>query len=496
MYPSLRNAMGSMTLLIAIALTQHASGQASVSWVAQTVGVSIAVDSQDNVYTLNHEFNLGAEMLLTKRDSSGQLLWTSQFDQTDPTKWERSSWVVVDHEDRAIVTGTLMSGFSNPVEAASIAMKFDVDGSILWREVYENAFDGSSTRRCLIDANNNVYVLGLGTGPSGYVTKVKKFTPNGVAVWSYFDGEGIGAPVLFKLTPDNALLISARSVTGSLNGYAKIDLDGNEIWSLAGVQSLTPGDADGDSVGNTYIVHGQFGAGGGTVVKKLDGTGMLVWENVYPTTGYRIEVGTDQRPVVSGFPNQNTAGAAFFKVDQNGSLVWSNPNADGPLALLLHAQMVLDASDNAYLAAGTLFEMAVCKVASDGSTEWTQTMPGGHANAMALGNDPSSVYVVGGVTARVTQNLSTQFVRGDANGDAASNIADAVFLLGFLFGSPGTILPCEDAGDANDDGTLNIADAITQLNSLFGAGTLPPPTVCGQDPTSDALGCQSYGACP
>jgi hypothetical protein len=72
--------------------------------------------------------------------------------------------------------------------------------------------------------------------------------------------------------------------------------------------------------------------------------------------------------------------------------------------LLLHAHMLLDGANNAYLAAGTLFEMAVCKVNSDGSSGWTQTVAGsGHADAIALGDNDKSVFVVGGVTARISQ---------------------------------------------------------------------------------------------
>ena len=115
-------------------------------------------------------------------------------------------------------------------------------------------------------------------------------------------------------------------------------------------------------------------------------------------------MGSDNRPVVSGFPNPNTAGAAFIKVDENGGLVWSNLDADGPLMLLLPAQMLLDGANNAYLAAGTLFEMAVCKVNSDGTSAWTQTVAGsGHADAIVLGDNDNSVFVVGGVTARISQ---------------------------------------------------------------------------------------------
>lgn len=86
------------------------------------------------------------------------------------------------------------------------------------------------------------------------------------------------------------------------------------------------------------------------------------------------------------------------------------------------------------------------------------------------------------------------FERGDCNGDNATNITDAVFLLGYLFpaGAP-PALDCGDACDANDDGSLNLSDVIVLLSALFGMppGPLPGPSGgCGVDPTpGDALSC-------
>ncbi|MCU0406305.1 MAG: hypothetical protein MUE64_04910 [Ignavibacteriaceae bacterium] len=74
---------------------------------------------------------------------------------------------------------------------------------------------------------------------------------------TYYDANGIGAPINFKFTPDDAIVITGRAIFGSINGYAKIDLNGNHIWSYPSVSSLTIGDAEGDDFGNTYLVHGE-----------------------------------------------------------------------------------------------------------------------------------------------------------------------------------------------------------------------------------------------
>lgn len=81
------------------------------------------------------------------------------------------------------------------------------------------------------------------------------------------------------------------------------------------------------------------------------------------------------------------------------------------------------------------------------------------------------------------------FVRGDVNYNQSVDIADAIFMLGFLF-SGGATPVCPDSADANDDGALNIGDAIYILGFLFSSGpTLPYPFPgLGIDPTEDTLG--------
>lgn len=88
-----------------------------------------------------------------------------------------------------------------------------------------------------------------------------------------------------------------------------------------------------------------------------------------------------------------------------------------------------------------------------------------------------------------------QFSRGDANADGRFNIADAIFVLQYLFTS-GATPSCLDAADANDDGSLNLSDAVRMLGALFRGGTLPAPHGgCGDDATEDALPACEYPPC-
>lgn len=379
--------------------------QTSVVWVNYPGGVAVATDAANHAYTANWDYNPAGDITLTKRDADGTILWETAFDNTDNTRHEVATWIETDVEQNVIVSGTIRSGYSNPVDANALLMKFDPQGNLLWRLVLSTEFDGSSTKKCLVDANNNIYVLGFGNNGTAMSTQVKKFSPSGELLWTYADEAGIGKPLNFKFTPDQAILISARAIYGSINGFAKIDLNGDVLWNYAGVNSLTTGDAAGDQNGNAYLINGAYAAGNnGSVLTKLAPDGTQLWQHSNTMAGLRVEVGHDNHIVVGGYPSSGSFGAAFMKYDEHANVLWSNPDADGSaFNLLAHAQMKLDSSNAIYLVASTMTQMAVCKVNSLGASEWTITAAGSYAYTMDFGTD-NSVFVTGGTTARIVQD--------------------------------------------------------------------------------------------
>jgi hypothetical protein len=88
------------------------------------------------------------------------------------------------------------------------------------------------------------------------------------------------------------------------------------------------------------------------------------------------------------------------------------------------------------------------------------------------------------------------FRRGYVNTDKTVNLADAVYLLGYLFGT-GETPWCLKAADTNDDGEIDLADAVKLLGFLFGGQPpLPVPFFqCGTDPSPDELTCAIEPGC-
>ncbi len=123
------------------------------------------------------------------------------------------------------------------------------------------------------------------------------------------------------------------------------------------------------------------------------------------------------------------------------------------------------------------------------------------STAITMGQDPNGELLIGTAFGEVlrlvpTAPSATTFLRSDCNADGASNLADAVCALGYLFQA--TPNGCVDAIDSNDDGVADISDPVYLLSYQFASGPVPPTpfSICGIDATADALGCGLFLACP
>lgn len=391
--------------MIFLILNGSLFSQPLLQWYNYPGGVSIALDEAENVYTANWDYNAGGDITLTKRDSSGNIIWEVPYDNTDNSRHEVATWLETDHNNHVIISGTIRSGFSSPVNVNGILMKYDESGNLLWRVNTGNDFDGSSTMKCLLDVNNNIYVLSLANTNLGMRSQIKKYDVSGNHIWTYNDDSGIGAPQNVKLTSDGAILLVCRSLSGNLNGVAKVDQDGNLLWNRANIASLTAGDAVGDLNGNTYIVHGTNLIGqNSTILEKISSSGELIWERNHTMVVYRVEIGPDQQPIIGGFPSANQVGVAFAKFNELGDLIWENNDADGPMyGLLAHGMMKVDPEGSAYLIGSTMSQMAICKVHYDGSSAFTIESPSGYPVDFDLGQG-QAIYLVGGTTSKFNSN--------------------------------------------------------------------------------------------
>ncbi len=123
-----------------------------------------------------------------------------------------------------------------------------------------------------------------------------------------------------------------------------------------------------------------------------------------------------------------------------------------------------------------------------------------------LPDENTHQYLVIGRVGRFTSEAATcstgahgvgTFVRADMNSDGIVNIADPIFLLGYLFRSDREP-SCMESANVNNDTKVDIADVIYMLGYLFREKSPPAPPFpgCGTDPEGGTnLGCTSYTPC-
>jgi len=104
----------------------------------------------------------------------------------------------------------------------------------------------------------------------------------------------------------------------------------------------------------------------------------------------------------------------------------------------------------------------------DGSSEWN--LLGGVVDTMR--NIVGIVFEEGGVYAAFTTEIIMQYECGDASGDGTVNIADASYIINYVFFDGPAPDPIE-SGDASNDGNTNIADASWIINYIFFGGPAP-----------------------
>jgi PKD repeat protein len=75
----------------------------------------------------------------------------------------------------------------------------------------------------------------------------------------------------------------------------------------------------------------------------------------------------------------------------------------------------------------------------------------------------------------IVRMIKLPYLCGDASGDAAVDISDAVSLISYIFSGGPAPLPL-DAGDANCDSTVDISDVVYLISYIFSGGPAPCAT--------------------
>ncbi len=352
---------------------------------------SVAVDASGNSYISGYTQGVlgsssagGADAFLTKFDSSGSELWTQQIGTSSN---DYSYSVAVDGSGNAYISGETLGvlGDSSGGGVDAFLTKFDSSGNEVWSSQIGTSVTDFS-RSMAVDASGNSYISGQTFGvlgdssAGGWDAFLTKFDTLGNEVWTQQIGTAntdSSYSVAVDASGNSYISGYTYGVLGSSSAGAsdafltKIDSSGSEVWSS---QIGTSSNDESYSVavdgsGNAYIsgytqgVLGSSSAGGwDAFLTKFDSSGSELWTQQIGTSGsdvsYSVAVDASGNAYISGYTGgvlgDSSAGSgdAFLtKFDSSGNEVWTQQI--GTSAWDQSNSVVVDALGNAYISGYT-----------------------------------------------------------------------------------------------------------------------------------------------
>jgi hypothetical protein len=352
----------------------------------EQVSQSVAVDGGGNIiitgfFQSTVDFGGGplvsvgsSDVFLVKFDSNGGLIWDMRMGNSENNQ---STMVLVDSQGNILLPGLREDGFQSNVYLT----KFNPDGAHIWSRSFPGQYF-PPCRNAAVDQNDNIFIadyfLGnpdFGGGPlanaGGHDIYVAKFDSSGQHLWSQPFGDSESQYVQHITADDDGNVIIVGSFQGTVNFgggvlmsagqtdiyIAKLDTDGNHIWSQRFGDSNKQNAiyAHTDNSGSIFVTGWSlgtvdFGSGplpyGGmydTYLAKFDSGGNHLWSYGFGDsinqTGYCIAVESNGIVIFGGSfggtvdfgggPLVGTADRMFLaKYDPDGSHIWSQCYGD------------------------------------------------------------------------------------------------------------------------------------------------------------------------
>ncbi len=305
---------------------------------SQDLGNDVTTDSNGNVYiagstrgVLNGSSAGDGDAFVTKYNASGSLLWTRQVGTSG---YDAANSVAVDALGNVYITG-----FQGSENANAFVTKYDASGTFAWTRTMETA-STEVGNGVSIDGSNNIYVTGSTTGgleganQGGYDTFIRKYTPDGVPVWTKQPGTS-GNDESWDIGTDASGIYITGSTKGDLDGtnkgnydafVTKYNFDGSHAWTrqLGTILNDIGNSLSIDPVGNVYIAGDTGGEMDGASLglqdifaAKFNATGELLWTEQFGTDAFDSGLG------ISALDEDNIFITGFNRVEHSGTTITS-----------------------------------------------------------------------------------------------------------------------------------------------------------------------------
>lgn len=354
-------------------------------------GVSIAQDNNSDLYvTASITATPGADILLVKYDSNGNMLWERRFNG-DGNEYDFSRCVKID------LTGNIyVAGASRRPNGSTdyCILKYNRSGDLIWTKFYRYTLGRNHIMDMKIDNNGYIYVTGYSAAEFLSDFATIKYDSAGTLMWvARYDGplhEDDGA---VSIDIDDAGNVYAGGYTIGSSGlpdYAavKYDNNGNELWSQTydgPAHSLDMVSViKADNLGNSYVTGHSFESPYyGFCLIKYNSSGQQIWikrhlgsHNLGAFTG-NIKLDAGGNVYISG-ADINTAmnmDGCIMKYDSSGNMLWKKTYNGPGSGDDIFFQMSLD-EDNIYVTGtsiglGSNRNYCILKFNENGQEQWT-----------------------------------------------------------------------------------------------------------------------------
>ncbi|PHN08281.1 T9SS type A sorting domain-containing protein [Flavilitoribacter nigricans] len=317
--------------------------------------------------------------------------------------------------------GNLVVGFSESYgddnDIDILAVRTDVDGTIIWQEIYDESF--TEQPRGVIELEDGSFVIAglikesFSAPVNMYLLKVHK---TGRKIWSKSYPANINQSALDIVPAHEGGFVLVGETENKATGASdilvlKVDEDGEEEWrNVFGNSEAEDFGKCIVAVSDGYIVGANVSENTGiyknVALYKLDLNGDFVWSKFYGTNGTSEEINDllltkDEKIVFVGSAGDFNR-ALMAKCDLNGDTLWYRELNPEPYDDLLNE--VVELPDGSLVAAGFTFpnpaysKVLLIKLDTEGNTVWERQI--GDEERINIGEDlalaPDGSFVIAG----------------------------------------------------------------------------------------------------
>lgn len=389
----------------------------TVDWSASTA------DGSGNLYTTGNTFvaGNGADVLLTKYDPEGNLLWQQTYDYQGQNDY---GVAILHHANGELTVAAALHDATDSFDVG--LLRYSANGNLLWSYSYDYEGQYDVPTALAEDAQGNLYVCAASLGSSSdldYLTlKVKE---DGTFEWmqSYDFAAGRDVPVSLVVDGNHITVTGAsEDSTGQWDFYTVMYDDNGTVieeyrLDKPGIGFDEPAGIARDATGNFYLT-GQASDNGSTYyiqTMKLDAQLNLVWEVAYTHSGQdgATGLGLDSQGnvYVCGYLAEPMGqDLVLLKYDPNGNLLWDRTETSesgGPAAAThLHINQEDQIFVTGYRAVNSQQRLYMAAFSTDGEKLWERSVEDGDYAGGEILTQGTDAYV----SAKGFSNGSYQYV--------------------------------------------------------------------------------------